>query len=107
MEAKTKNENLDRVSEAVDKVLRRILGREATLLIYEYLETKYGVRKSEIAEKIDVFAKGLEDFLRSGAYVIEMKILEDIYSRHNSLYKAELGEIRAQYDFVDQVKRLM
>lgn len=107
MKAEAKNENFDKVSEAVDKVLRRILGREATLLIYRYLENQYGVRKGEIAEKIDVFAKGLEEFLRSGAYVIEMKILEHIYSRQNMLYKAELGKVDLRYDFVDQVKRLM
>jgi len=101
------NKNPDRVSEVVDRVLRGILGREATSLIYKYLKNQYGVERNEIAEKIDVFARGLEEFLRSGAYVIEMKILEHMYSYRNSLYKAELRELGVQYDFVDQVKRLM
>ncbi|MEM2972090.1 MAG: hypothetical protein QW270_06700, partial [Candidatus Bathyarchaeia archaeon] len=60
----------------------------------------------EIAEKIDVFAKGLEEFLRSGAYVVEKKILEDIYSTYGLLRRLELEKTR-ENDFVSQVKLLM
>jgi len=63
-------------------------------------------RVLKIAEKIDLFAKGLEDFLRSGAYVIERKILEDIYSSYGLLRRIELEKLRDS-DFASQVKFLM
>jgi len=76
-------------------------------LIYRHLEARYSVRRDELAEKIDVFAKGLEEFLKSGAYIIEMKILEDIHSSYSLIRETEFGRIRSQHDFVDQVKMLM
>jgi hypothetical protein len=54
-----------------------------------------------------VFAAGLEEFLRSGAYVIERKILEDIYSNYGLLRRLELEKVQEENDFVSQVKSLM
>jgi hypothetical protein len=96
----------DKVSKAVDKVLRQIFGDEATLLIYKYLENHYSLRQDEIGEKIDVFAKGLKEFLRSGAHVIEMEILEDIYSSYGLTYRVEFERKRDKHDFVSQIKML-
>ncbi|MEM2972091.1 MAG: hypothetical protein QW270_06705, partial [Candidatus Bathyarchaeia archaeon] len=79
----TKKEN--KISKIIDKVLKQVFGEEAALMIYRYLEATYSLKQDEIAEKIDVFAKGLEEFLRSGAYVVEKKILEDIYSTYGLL----------------------
>jgi hypothetical protein len=100
------NKKEDKISEIIDKVLKQVFGEEATLLIYKYLEVKHSLKRDEIAEKIDVFAKGLEEFLRSGAYVIEKKILEDIYTTYGLLKRLESEKTR-KYDFVDQVKLLM
>jgi hypothetical protein len=97
----------DRVSRIVDKVLRQVFGDEATDLIYVHLERCYSVKQGEIAEKIDVFAVGLEEFLRSGAYVIERKILEDIYSSYGLLRRLELARMQEECDFASQVKLLM
>lgn len=79
---KQKHRHYDKVSQAIDTVLRKIFGDEATLLIYKYLENYYSLRQDEIVEKIDVFADGIEEFLMSGAYSIKMKILEDLYSSY-------------------------
>ncbi len=87
--AKQKHEHYDKVSQAIDTVLRKIFGDEATLLIYKYLENCYSLRQDEIVEKIDVFAEGLEEFLMSGAYTIKMKILEDVYSSYGLTPKPE------------------
>ena len=95
----------DEVSRTIDRVLRQIFGRKATLLIYKHLEKSYSLKRDEIAEKIDVFAKGLEEILRSGAYVIEKKILEDIYSSYGLTHRLEF-ERRNRYDFVSQMKTL-
>lgn len=97
------NEKIYRI---IDRVMRQIFGDEATNLIYRYLESNYSVRRNEIADKINLFAKGLEDFLRSGAYVIERKILEDIYSSYGLLRRIEFEKLR-ESDFASQVKLLM
>ena len=102
---KQKHEYDDRASKAIDKVLRKIFGNEATLLIYKYLENRYSLKQDEIVEKIDVFAEGLEEFLMSGAYIIEKKILEDIYSSYGSTHRLEF-EKRNKHDFVSQMKIL-
>jgi len=103
---KQKYQYYDRVSTAIDKVLRRIFGDEATSVIYKHLENQYSLKKDEIAEKIDVFTEGLEELLRSGAYVIEMKILEEIYLSHGSICRLEFERRRNEYDFVSQMKML-
>ena len=95
-----------KVSRAIDTVLRKIFGDKATLFIYKYLENRYSLRQDEIVEKIDVFAKGLEEFLRSGAYIIENKILEDVYSSHGLTHRLEFEGRRDKHDFVSQMKML-
>jgi len=101
------NEKEDKISKIIDKVLRQVFGEEATHLIYKYLEKNYSLKQDEIAEKIEVFAKGLEGFLRSGAYVIEQKILEDIYSSYGLLRRLELERVQEECDFISQMKSLM
>jgi 5'-deoxynucleotidase YfbR-like HD superfamily hydrolase len=97
----------DKISKIIDKVLKQVFGEEATHLIYRHLENNYSLKRNEITEKIDVFAAGLEEFLRSGAYVIERKILEDIYSNYGLLRRLELERVQEESDFVSQVKSLM
>jgi hypothetical protein len=97
----------DRISRIVDKVLRQVFGEDAANLIFGHLEKCYSVRQGEVGEKIDVFARGLEEFLKSGAYVIERKILEDIYSSYGLLRRLELERAQEECDFVSQVKSLM
>jgi hypothetical protein len=103
--SKQKHQSDNEVSEVIDKVLRQTFGKEATLLIYKYLEKSYSLRQDEIAEKIDVFAKGLEETLRSGAYVIEKMILDDIYSSYGFTRSVQFERIRKN-DFVNQMKTL-
>jgi len=97
----------DKISKIIDKVLRQVFGDEATHLIYRHLENNYSLKQDEITEKIEVFAAGLEEFLRSGAYVVERKILEDIYSNYGLLRRLELERVQEESDFVSQVKSLM
>jgi len=101
----TSKEN-EKIVRIVDRVLKQVFGSEATRLIYRYLEARYAVKRNEIAEKIDLFAMGLEEFLKTGAYVIERKILEDIYSSYGLLRRLELERIREE-DFASQIKMLM
>ncbi|MDH5483116.1 MAG: hypothetical protein OEY22_09615 [Candidatus Bathyarchaeota archaeon] len=100
-----KKEN--KISRIIDGVLRQIFGEEATLLIYRHLESKYSLKQNDISEKIDVFTKGLEEFLSSGAYVIERRILEDIYSSYGLIRRLELEKMQEECDFVSQVRSIM
>jgi hypothetical protein len=101
------NKKEDKISKIIDKVLQQVFGEEAARLIYKYLENNYSVKQDEVAEKIEVFAMGLEGFLRSGAYVIERKILEDIYESYGSLHRLELEKLQEDCDFISQMKSFM
>jgi hypothetical protein len=103
---KQKQKYDDKGSKAIDKVLRKIFGDEATLLIYKHLENRYSLRQDEIVEKIDVFADGLEEVLSSGAYVIEKKILENAYSSYGLTRRLEFEKVEANMNFVSQMKML-
>ena len=98
---KKKNRFGKSLIEAVDKELKRIFGEVATLVIYGYLENTLSLKQEEIPEKIEVFAKGLNSFLHSGARVVEKIILENLYSSFGFEYKVEEGR-----GFVDSVKEL-
>lgn len=91
----------DVISQVISQVLTQIFGEKTTRLIYRHLEHDYSLKSNEIAERIDVFAKGLEDFLSSGAYAVEHRILEDLRSYGLS---DEPESTRA--GFVDQVQSL-
>jgi hypothetical protein len=102
----TSNNN-EAVLAIIDRVLNQVFGKEATVLIFRYIEQNYSLKRSEISDKIELFAQGLEDFLRSGAYVIERKILEDISSDCNLLRRMELEKVEDEPNFVAQMKAAM
>jgi hypothetical protein len=97
----------ERISRIVCRVMRQVFGEEATHLIFKYLEHNYSLKEDQVAKRIDVFAKGLEEFLNSGAYVVERKILEDIYSSYGLLRRLELEKSQYSSDFVGQIKSLI
>jgi hypothetical protein len=102
---KTTVENAaDPVFRIVDNILRQVFGEKVTLLIYRHLESSYSLRTDEFSTKIDVFAKGLESFLSSGALLIERKILDDVYSSCGLLRKMEIVKASDGYDFASQVR---
>jgi len=97
----------DKVSRIIERVLTQIFGKEATHLIYKHLERKYSVRRDEVSEKLDLFAEALEDFLKSGAYVIERKILEDVWSTYGVVQKPRVEKPRNGACFVSEMTRLL
>jgi hypothetical protein len=94
----------DKIFQIIDKVLNQVFGEEATNFIYKYLEQKYSLHKSNFSERIDVFAKGLEDCLRSGASPIESKILDDISAVYGSLNNVNFERRTERYNFPTQTK---
>ena len=97
-------EKNDKIFQIIDKVLKQVFGEEATLFIYNYLEQHYSLRQSDFSKRIDVFAKGLEDCLSSGAFAIESKILDDIYTIYGAFNKIDFERKSERYDFASQMK---
>jgi hypothetical protein len=97
----------EKVSKIIDRVLTQIFGREATNVIYKHLERRYSVKRDEISENLELFAEGLEDFLKSGAYIIENKILEDVWLTYGLVHKSQLDRPRNGASFVIEMKLLL
>ena len=94
----------DKIFRIINGVLTQIFGENATALIYQHLERKYGLSQSEFSEKLDVFARGLEDFLNSGAFAVENKILTDIYSTYGVKSTSLKTTALEEYDFASQMR---
>jgi len=97
----------DKIFKIIDSVLKQVFGDEATRFIYKYLEQRYALRESDFSEKIDVFPKGLEECLSSGAFVVENKILEDLSSVYGSFNTIGYERKSERYDFANQMKVAM
>lgn len=97
----------DKVTKIIDHVLTQIFGKEASALIYKHLERNYSVKRSEVGDKIELFAKGLEDFLKSGAYTIERKILDDIWSNYSAFQRLQAEKPRHEGSFASEVRVLL
>jgi len=87
----------------VDDVLNQIFGHAAALIIYHHLEKNDSLTPGEIPKKLNAFAKGLEDFLDSGAFVVEGIILEHLYSSYGFEFK-KMGEGRSFVDYIIQLR---
>lgn len=90
------------VHKTVNDALSQIFGYAATLIIYSHLEKTDSLTPEEIPKRLDAFARGLEDFLDSGALVVERIILKNLYSS----YGFELKETEKNRSFVDYIIQL-
>ena len=86
---------------AVDDELKQIFGEAATSIIYNHLEINYSLKREEIPEKLEVFIRGLEEFLSSGAHVVEKMVLKKVYLSFGFQYRIKEG-----YNFIDHVNEL-
>ena len=94
------------LNRAVDKTLNRVFGSTATDIIYTHLENNYALRKGEIAGKLEIFNRALQEYLNSGAAVVEKEILESFYSGLGLFQRAEL-EGPGNIEFVERLRTLM
>ncbi len=96
----------DKIFEIIDRVLKQVIGENGTRIIYEHLERRHSLSPSDFSEKTDVFAKGLEEFLSSGAILIENKILNDIITAYNSkpTIEMQIAVDVEESDFASPVK---
>ena len=72
------NEHDERLNKIIDRLLNQILGQQAAQIIYTYLETNHSIQRHEIAQKLNSFNGALEEYLGSGAVVIERAIFENL-----------------------------
>ena len=93
------------LNEAVDKALKRVFGSTATNVIYTHLESNYSIRKNEIAEKLESFSQAMQEYLNSGAAVVEKEILESFYSGLGLFRRVEL-EGNGNNEFVERLRTL-
>ncbi|NIR86523.1 hypothetical protein GWO13_02695 [Candidatus Bathyarchaeota archaeon] len=99
MKDKDKFNNL--LLKVIDEELKQVFGEAATLIIYSHLEKNYSLKPEEIPEKLEVFIRGLEEFLSSGAQVVEKIILKKVYSSFGLPCRNKEG-----YNFIDHVTEL-
>jgi len=87
----------------VDDALNQIFGHAAALIIYNHLENNGSLTPEKIPKKLNAFARGLEDFLDSGAFVVEGIILKHLYSNYGFEFK-KMGEGRSFVDYIIQLR---
>lgn len=66
--------------DSVDESLST-LGHSAKRAIYFHLERSYKVNKVDIPERIEDFAKAIEDIFGDGARLIEIQIMRKLYEK--------------------------
>lgn len=76
--AYSENRQAEIFNHAIEKMLNQILGQDATEILYEYLESNYFVHRYEVAEKFEAFNRALEQYLGTGAAVLERLIVQNL-----------------------------
>jgi hypothetical protein len=76
-------------------------------MIYRHLESRYALRQCEFSTKVDLLAKGLEGFLQTSAFLVERRILREIYLRQGLAYEADIAGTNEKHDFASQVRLAM
>jgi hypothetical protein len=90
------------IRKTINDALSQIFGHGASLIIYNHLEKNDSLTPKEIPKKLDDFSRSLEDFLDSGALVVERIIMKHLYSS----YGFEFKETEKDYSFVDYIIQL-
>jgi hypothetical protein len=65
----------DSINKVIDNVLTEVFGQKGTLYIYKYIEDAYQIAPSQFSRHLELFSRGLEDCLSSGAIPIQARIL--------------------------------
>lgn len=87
----------------IDEELKQIFGEAATLMIYSHLKKNYSLKREEIPEKLEIFVRGLEEFLSSGAHVVEKMVLRKVYSSFG--FQCQIKEGYSFTDYMSELKK--
>jgi hypothetical protein len=94
------------LNKAVEKTLHRVFGPMAASIIYTHLESNYSIKKNEVADKLEAFNRAMQEYLNSGATVVEKEILESFYSGLGLFRRVELEGSRNN-EFFDRLRTLI
>ena len=86
----------------INDVLLEIFGENAASIIYGYIEKNYSLNQQNITHNLQTFIKGLNDFLGSGARMVQIMILKELYSN----FGFELEQIDDRRSFADYINEL-
>jgi hypothetical protein len=68
----------DSINQIIESVLTEVFGKKGALYIYRYIENAYQIAPSQFSKQLELFSKGLEDCLSTGAIPIQARILHAI-----------------------------
>ena len=86
----------------INDVLLEIFGENATSIIYGYIEKNYSLTQQNITHNLQDFIKGLNEFLGSGAHMVQIMILKELYSN----FGFELEQVDDRRSFADYINEL-
>lgn len=86
-----KGEFNELVLECIDEVMKEIFGERGAQLIFDCLNREGSLRREGIPERLEVFTRGLREFLGSGAAVVEQAVLKILYSNLGEQYSNTEG----------------
>lgn len=86
----------ERLSNVIDTVLNRVLGRQAAETFYAHLETTHAIQRQNIAHELSLFNSALREYFGAGADVIERAI-------HKNM---ELAELEAELNLLEKTRIL-
>jgi hypothetical protein len=92
-----------KIMEAVDESLASF-GDSVRQVVYFQLQSNYNVPKQEIPTKIEEFAEAIEAIFGIGARLIEMKIIETLYSKANGFLYIPKDEDLMFKDYVQNLR---
>jgi hypothetical protein len=98
-----KNQLDMKIMEAVDESLASF-GDSVRQVVYFQLQSNYNVPKQEIPMKIEEFAEAIEAIFGIGARLIEMKIIETLYSKANGFLYIPKDEDLMFKDYVQNLR---
>ncbi len=86
----------ERLGNVIDKVLNRVLGRQAAETFYAHLENTHSIQRQNIGHELSSFNSALREYFGAGAGIIEQVI-------HSSL---EFAGLEAELDLAEKSRIL-
>jgi hypothetical protein len=93
----------DLLPSVIDETMKQVFREKSAQVISNYIGNNCHLKQEEIVEKSDAFSAGLERLLGSGAAVIEILILKNLYRRLELKFKEKKGHKFP--DYINELKK--
>ena len=94
------------IMEAVDESLASF-GESVRKVVYSQLQNNYNLPKQEIPTRIEEFAAAIEEIFGIGARLIEVKIIETLYTKAKGFLYVPKEEDLLFKDYVQNLRRFL